>query len=124
MWKTEDYEVYGAAVKKSEAYTNEQISKVRNEISIVPSYQDLPGIGDPNTWYYIPHEGSTTTFDIYVYENSQYVYKGTTQLNLDGYTTDAELEQALKGKVDNSTLSSLGLTVSNGELCAVYNSNQ
>ena len=100
MWMKEDYDVYGAAVKKSADYTNEQISKVRNEISIYPTYQDLPSVGDPNTWYYIPHEGSTTIFDVYVYENAQYVYKGTTELNLDGYATDAELEQGLSGKVD------------------------
>lgn len=100
MWMKEDYEVYGAAVKKSKDFTNEQISKVRNEISIYPSYEDLPSVGDPNTWYYIPHEGSTTTFDIYVYENAQYVYKGTTELNLNGYATDEELERGLSGKVD------------------------
>lgn len=100
MWMKEDYEVYGAAVKKSKDFTNEQISKVRNEISIYPTYQDLPPVGDPNTWYYIPHQGSTITYDVYVYENAQYVYKGTTQLNLDGYATDAELEQGLGGKVD------------------------
>ena len=99
-WIRQVQEAYAAAIKKSKDFINEQISKVRNEISIYPSYQDLPSVGDPNTWYYIPHEGSTTTFDIYVYENAQYVYKGTTQLNLDGYATDAELEQGLGGKVD------------------------
>lgn len=99
-WLDEDYEVLGAAIKKSKAYTDQEVSKVRTKFAVVASYADLPNPGRTDTIYLVPKSGFVSVYDQYIYENDQYTDIGDTELDLDSYATDLELSQGLATKVD------------------------
>jgi len=100
MWLKEYYEVLGAATKKAQAYTDQEVSKVRTKFAVVASYADLPSPGRTDTIYLVPKAGFVSVYDQYIYENDQYTDIGDTELDLDSYATDLELSQGLATKVD------------------------
>lgn len=100
MWLKEYYEVLGAATKKAQAYTDQEVSKVRTKFAVVASYADLPNPGRTDTIYLVPKAGFVSVYDQYIYENDQYTDIGDTELDLDSYATDLELSQGLATKVD------------------------
>ena len=100
MWLKEYYEVLGAATKKAQAYTDQEVSKVRTKFAVVASYADLPSPGRTDTIYLVPKAGFVSVYDQYIYENGQYTDIGDTELDLDSYATDLELSQGLATKVD------------------------
>lgn len=110
---------FAAAVKKSKAYTDEAVENVKEGISFVDSVEDLPAVGDPKTIYYVSTGTSAQDgiYDIYVWDKdaSDYVYRGTTEINLEDYTTDEELDARvapLEDLADN-------FSVEDGKLCYV-----
>ena len=110
---------FGAAVRKAKAYTDEAVENVKEGISFVDSVADLPPIGDPKTIYYVstPTSAQDGVYDIYVWnkDTSAYVYRGTTQIDLDDYATDEELDARvapLEDLADN-------FSVEDGKLCYV-----
>lgn len=100
MWLKEYYEVLGAATKKAQAYTDQEVGKVRTKFAVVASYADLPSPGRTDTIYLVPKAGFVSVYDQYIYENNQYTDIGDTELDLDSYATDLELSQGLATKVD------------------------
>ena len=100
MWLKEYYEVLGAATKKAQAYTDQEVGKVRTKFAVVASYADLPNPGRTDTIYLVPKAGFVSVYDQYIYENGAYVDIGDTELDLDSYATDLELSQGLATKVD------------------------
>ena len=107
---------YGAAIKKAKAYTDSEVSKVRNKFQVVASYEDLPAVGDANTIYLVP-TGSDNIYEQYVYDadTSSYVDIGDTTIDLDEYTTDEELNTRL-APIEEITQS---FTIEDGKLCYV-----
>ncbi len=100
MWLKEYYEVLGAATKKAQAYTDQEVSKVRTKFAVKASYADLPNPGRTDTIYLIPKAGFVNVYDQYIYEEGHYTDIGDTELDLDSYATDLELSQGLATKVD------------------------
>jgi hypothetical protein len=93
-------EALAIAIKKSNSYTDQEISKVRTKFQVVASYSDLPDPGRTDTIYLVPQSGHPGVYDQYIYENNQYVDIGDTELDLAEYATDEELQQGLALKVD------------------------
>ena len=107
---------FAAAIKKSKAYTDSEVAKVRNKFQVVASYEDLPTVGDENTIYLVP-TGSDNVYEQYIYDGttSSYVDIGDTTIDLDEYATDEELDarvSPLEELADN-------FSVENGKLCYV-----
>ncbi len=100
MWLKEYYEVLGAATKKAQAYTDQEVSKVRTKFAVKASYPDLPHPGRTATLSLIPNPGFPNVHDQYIYEEGHYTDIGDTELDLDSYATDLELSQGLATKVD------------------------
>ena len=93
-------EALAIAIKKSNSYTDQEISKVRTKFQVVASYSDLPDPGRTDTIYLFPQSGNPGVYDQYIYENNRYVDIGDTELDLAEYATDEELQQGLSSKVD------------------------
>lgn len=110
---------FGAAVRKAKAYTDEAVENVKEGISFVDSIADLPVVGDPKTIYYVstPTSAQDGVYDIYVWnkDTQAYVYRGTTQIDLDDYTTDEELNERL-APIEELTDN---FTIDDGKLCYV-----
>ena len=116
----ETYIAIGAAIKKSKAYTDSEVAKVRTKFQVVASYADLPDPGRTDTIYLVPKTGHPGVYDQYIYDGTQYVDIGDTEIDLAEYVTDVEFDNRLAPIEDISQ----SFTIENGKLCYIPSSEE
>lgn len=98
---------------KTETYKKSEIDSMVSAISTmnVEVVESLPATGVSTTIYLVSNGGTgTNSYDEYLYTNNKWEKIGTTDIDLSDYVTESEMNTALSGKADSSSLSNYVLS--------------